>query len=171
MAGVSAIAIRESLEELGERLRVVEQPILKERLQVLYWLKQAYAPSISQIAIAIGRHRGTVQKWLALYRAQGLEALLVVKPIPGGGNRVIPLCAETALAKRLQEPSNGFDSYGAVQQWLSETLGVDAQYHTVYQMTRYRLKAKLKVARPQHLNQNQAQREAFKKTFQTTSSC
>jgi hypothetical protein len=43
MAGVSAIpveivsriAIRESLEELGERLRQVEQPILKERLQVL----------------------------------------------------------------------------------------------------------------------------------------
>jgi L-alanine-DL-glutamate epimerase-like enolase superfamily enzyme len=118
MAGVSAIAIKESLEELGERLREVEQPIHKERLQVLYWLKQAQAPSVSQIAVAIGRHRGTVQKWLALYRAQGLEALLVVKPIPGGGNRVIPMWAEVALAKRLQEPSNGFDSYGAVQEWL-----------------------------------------------------
>jgi transposase len=171
MAGVSAIAIRESLEELGERLRQVEQPLLKERLQVLYWLKQAHAPSISQIAVAIGRHRGTVQKWLALYQAQGLEALLVVKPTPGGGNRVIPLWAEVALAKRLLEPSNGFDSYGKVQQWLLETLGVDAQYHAVYQMTRYRLKAKLKVARPQNSKQNQAQREAFKKTFQTTSSC
>jgi len=171
MAGVSAIAIRESLEELGERLRQVEQPILKERLQVLYWLKQAQAPSISQIAVAIGRHRGTVQKWLALYRAQGLEALLVVKPIPGGGNRVIPKWAEVALAKRLREPDNGFDSYGKVQQWLSQSLGVEAQYHAVYQMTRYRLKAKLKVARPQHLKQNRDQREAFKKTFQTTSPC
>jgi transposase len=127
----------------------------------LYWLKQAQAPSISQIAVAIGRHRGTVQKGLALYRAQGLEALRVVKPTPGGGNRVIPLWAETALAKRLQEPSNGFDSYGKVQQWLLETVGVDAQYHAVYQMTRYRLKAKLKVARPQHSKQNQAQPEAF----------
>ena len=171
MAGVSTIAIRESLEELGERLRQVEQPILKERLQVLYWLKQAQAPSISQIAVAIGRHRGTVQKWLALYRAQGLEALLVVKPIPGGGNRVIPMWAEVALAKRLQEPSNGFDSYGAVQQWLLESLGVEAEYHTVYQMTRYRLKAKLKVARPQHIKQNSEQREAFKQTLQMTLSC
>jgi transposase len=112
-----------------------------------------------------------VQKWLALYRAQGLEALLVVKPIPGGGNRVIPMWAEIALAKRLQEPSNGFDSYGAVQQWLSESLGVEAEYHAVYQMTRYRLKAKLKVARPQNIKQNPAQREAFKKTSQTTSMC
>lgn len=169
MAGVSAIAIRESLDELSVRLRHAEQPILKERLQVLYWLKQAQAPSISQIAVAIGRHRGTVQKWLALYRAQGLEALLVVKPTPGGGNRVIPMWAEVALAKRLQEPSNGFDSYGAVQQWLQESLGIEARYHAVYQMTRYRLKAKLKVARPQNSKQNQDQREAFKKTSQTTS--
>ncbi|MBM0740195.1 helix-turn-helix domain-containing protein (plasmid) [Phormidium sp. CLA17] len=149
MAGVSAIVIKESLEELGTRLRTVEQPIVKERLQVLYWLKRAQAPSISQIAVAIGRHRGTVQKWLALYRAQGLEALLVVKPTPGGGNRMIPMWAEVALAKRLQEPDNGFDSYGEVQQWLLESLGIEAQYHAVYQMTRYRLKAKLKVARPQ----------------------
>lgn len=171
MAGVSAIAIKESLEELGTRLRQTEQPILKERLQVLYWLKQSQAPSVSQIAVAIGRHRGTVQKWLALYRAQGLEALLVVKPTPGGGNRVIPLWAESALAKRLHEPDNGFNSYGEVQQWLLESLGIEAQYHAVYQMTRYRLKAKLKVARPQHIKQNRAQREAFKQTLQATLSC
>jgi transposase len=161
MAGVSAIAIKESLDELSEHLRQTEQPMLKERLQVLYWLKQAQAPSVSQIAVAIGRHRGTVQKWLALYRAQGLEALLVVKPIPGGGNRVIPMWAEVALAKRLQEADNGFDSYGAVQQWLLESLGIEAQYHAVYQMTRYRLKAKLTVARPQNSKQNPVQPEAF----------
>ena len=56
MADVSAIVIRESLEELGTRLRTIEQPVLKERLQVLYWLKQSQVPSISQIAVAIGRH-------------------------------------------------------------------------------------------------------------------
>ena len=42
-----------------------------------------------------------MQKWLALHRVEGLEALLVVKPTTGGGNRVIPLWAEVALAKRL----------------------------------------------------------------------
>jgi hypothetical protein len=50
-----------------------------------------------------------------------------------------------------------------VQQWLSKTLGVEAEYHAVYQMTRYRLKAKLKVARPENNKQQQCQREAFKK--------
>jgi transposase len=89
----------------------------------------------------IGRHRGTLQEWLRIYREEGLAGLEIVKSSNGGGNRVIPKWAEFALSKRLQESENGFASYGAVQEWLSQTLGVEAEYHAVYQMTRYRLKA------------------------------
>ena len=94
--------------------------------------------------------------------------LAVKKPL--GGVRVIPQWAETALAKQLQQ-SHGFQSYGAVQQWLAETLGVEATYHAVDQMTRYRLKAKLKIARPQNYKQDREQRSAFKQTLQTTLNC
>jgi len=170
MAGVTSIEVKESLEDLAQRLAQTEQSVVKERLQVLYWLKQEIAPSISAIAKAVGKHRGTVQQWLAIYRDQGLDRLLEIKKSPGGV-RVIPEWAEEALAKRLQDPEQGFASYGEVQQWLSETLGIEAQYHTVYQMTRYRLQAKLKVARPQNSKQNPQQREAFKQTLQTTSTC
>lgn len=169
MAGVTSIEVKESLDDLAERLRQSEQATIKERLQVLYWLKQEMAPSISAIAKASGKHRGTVQQWLSLYRDKGLDAMLEIKKSPGGV-RVIPQWAEDALARRLQE-SKGFASYGAVQQWLSEQLGVEAEYHAVYQMTRYRLKAKLKVARPQNSKQQPEQREAFKKTLQTISNC
>jgi hypothetical protein len=105
-----------------------------------------------------------------MYREGGVEAMLKIKKSPGGV-RVIPGWAEAALAKRLQEPEHGFASYGAVQQWLAETLGVEAEYHAVYQMTRYRLKAKLKVARPQNSKQDSEQRETFKKNLQTTLGC
>jgi transposase len=168
MAGVTSIIVKESLDEISERLRQAEQPIIKERLQMLYWLKQEKAPSISNIAKAIGRHRGTLQEWLKTYREEGLPALEIVKSKPGGGRRIIPKWAEEALSKRLQDQENGFVSYGAVQQWLAETLGVEAEYHAVYQMTRYRLKAKLKVARPRHHKQDQEKREAFKKTLPMT---
>jgi hypothetical protein len=50
MAGVTAIIVKESLEEITERLRQASQPRIKERLQVLYWLKQEKAPST-------GRHK------------------------------------------------------------------------------------------------------------------
>lgn len=169
MVGVTSIEIKESLDDLAEQLHQAKTPSSKERLQVLYWLKQENAPSISTIAKAIAKHRNTLQTWLSMYRKGGVEAMLVIKISPGRV-RVIPQWAEDTLAKRLQE-NHGFQSYGEVQQWLAETLGIEAEYHAVYQMTRYRLKAKLKVARPQNCKQDSEQREAFKKTLQTTSNC
>ena len=170
MAGVTSIDVKESLDDLAERLRQAKLPTDKERLQVIYWLKQENAPSISAIAQAVGKHRNTLQTWLSLYRDGGIAAMLEIKKSPGGV-RVIPQWAETALAHRLQEPEHGFKSYGQVQQWLAEKLGVEAEYHAVYQMTRYRLKAKLKVARPQNRKQDAEQRAAFKQTLNSTWSC
>lgn len=171
MTGVTSIVVQESLEELSAHLRQTTVAIHKERLQMLYWLKQDNAPSIISIAQALGRHRGTLQTWLARYRDHGLCSLLEIKHPPGGGNRVIPQWAEAALAKRLADPGHGFSSYGAVQQWLAESLGVEATYHAVYHLTHYRLKAKLKVPRPQHHKQNKQQRESFKQTLAMTSKC
>ncbi|NJL22827.1 MAG: helix-turn-helix domain-containing protein [Leptolyngbyaceae cyanobacterium SM1_3_5] len=170
MVGVTSIDVKESLTDLAERLRQAELPTDKERLQVLYWLKQENAPSISAIAKAVGKHRNTLQTWLSLYRSGGIGAMLEIKHSPGGV-RVIPQWAEVALAKRLQEPEHGFKSDGQVQQWLAEKVGVEAEYHTVYQMTRYRLRAKLKVARPQNCKQNSEQRAAFEQTLHSTWSC
>ena len=170
MAGVTSIQVQESLAELEELLCQAQLAADKERLQVLYWLKQDSPPSISTIAKALGVHRNTVGIWLRRYRHGGIPAMLERTPSKGRP-RIIPLWAEEALAKRLRDPDHGFASYGAVQKWLADTLGIDAEYHAVYQMTRYRLKAKLKVARPQNKRQNREQREAFKKTLQTISLC
>lgn len=170
MVGITSVKVKESLADLAAQLRQAKTPKEKERLQVLYWLKQDKPPSISAIAKATGKHRNTLQTWLMQYRGSGVEVMLEVKKSPGGV-RVIAQWAEDALAKRLQDPKHGFASYGAVQQWLSETLGIEAEYHAVYQMTRHRLNAKLKVARPQHCNQEAAKQAAFKQTLPTTSNC
>lgn len=170
MAGVTSIEVKESLDELTQQLCQVKTSCAKERLQVLYWLKQEKSPSISAIAKAVGKHRNTVQTWLSKYREGGVAAMLEIKKSPGGV-RSIPQWAEDALARRLQDQHHGFKSYYEVQQWLAETLGVKAKYHAVYQMTHYRLKAKLKVARPRHYKQNNQQLQVFKKTLLTTSNC
>ena len=170
MVGVTSIEVQESLDNLTQRLGQAETATIKERLQVLYRLKQDNPPSISAIAKALGKHRSTIQTWLSLYRYGGVAAMLEIKKSPGGV-RVIGQWAEATLAKRLLDPHHGFSSYGEVQQSLSETLAVEAQYHAVYQMTRYRLKAKLKVAREQNYKQNTQQRSGFKKTLPMTLSC
>lgn len=56
MVGVTSIEVNESLADLGEQLRKAKTQSSKERLQVLYWLKQENAPSISSIAKGLGKH-------------------------------------------------------------------------------------------------------------------
>ncbi len=36
MAGVTRVIVKESLDEISERLRQAKEPIVKERLQLLY---------------------------------------------------------------------------------------------------------------------------------------
>lgn len=52
MVGVTSIEVKESLDDLIQRLRQAETATAKERLQVLYWLKQENAPTISAMPSA-----------------------------------------------------------------------------------------------------------------------
>lgn len=169
MVGVTRIEIRETAVELEALIQQQSSPNLKERLQVLYLLKRPNAMSISEIAKVIGRNRGSVQRWLSQYRNGGLASLLETRQSPGRP-QVIPNWAVESLKRRLDDPETGFGSY-MLQQWLSETLNVQAEYATVHHLVRYRLGAKLKAARPVHAQQNPEALEAFKQTSVTTSSC
>jgi transposase len=166
MAGVTRINIHESAETLAQLLREPSLSRHKERIQVLYLIKVEHM-SVSAAAMVVGKHRGSVQRWLATYRDRGLEALLEHKTSPGRP-RQIPVWAETSLKRQLAEPESRFQRYTQVQQWLEETLGVKATYATVHRLTRYRLKAKLKVPRPRNRKQDPRQLAAFKKTLSMT---
>jgi transposase-like protein len=79
MVGLTSVEVKESLGELAAQLRQAKTLKDKERLQVLYWLKQDKPPSSSAIAKATGKHRNTLQTWLMQYRNGGVEAMLEVK--------------------------------------------------------------------------------------------
>lgn len=81
-----------------------------------------------------------------------------------GRPTVIPTWAVVSLKLRLEQPE-GFKSYIQVQQWLCETLGIEAEYRTVHELVRYRLKAKLKAARPVHTQQDTSALDAFNKNL------
>lgn len=162
MSSVTSVEIKENAEELAQMLQAQTNAKLKERLQVLYLLKLPQPMTISAIARVIGKHRGTIQRWLATYQQQGLDEMLSVKQSPGRPT-AIPAWAVVSLKRRLEQPE-GFKSYIQVQQWLCETLGIEAEYRTVHELVRYRLKAKLKAARPVHTQQDTSALDAFKKT-------
>ena len=164
MSGVTSTKLKETQQDLEKLSEQQTNPQLKERLQVLYLLKLPKALNISQIAKVVGKHRGTVQRWLASHRVLVLDSLLKIKQSPGR-KRVIPAWAVASLQRRLEQPEDSFKSYIQVQQWLENTLGVKAEYRTVHELTHYRLKAKLKAGRPTHRQQEPMQIESLKKTL------
>jgi len=162
MAGVYHLDIHESEAELKQLLAQQKTASDKERVQLLYLLQSGQAKTIQQAATLLGRHRVTVQKWVGRYRAGGLCTLLSHKARSGRPPR-IPDWAKTALKKRLEE-REGFESYGAICQWLEEQLGIVAPYKTVHQLVHGRWKASPKVVRPLSEQQDELRLAAYKKT-------
>lgn len=157
------VEICESQEKLEKVLKQVTTASSKERLQMLYLLKSGQVSSRQGLAEVIGRDRATITRWLRKYKDGGIKGLLEVKSAPGKASLVSGTALER-LKQRLQEPQ-GFQSYGQIQQWLVTELGLDIAYKTVYELVRYRLKAKLKVPRPRSRKQHPESVAHFQKKF------
>jgi transposase len=109
MSGVVKIDIVESEETLKALLLKAEKVEEKEKVQVLYWLKTKTVDSVSAIAVFLGRHRTTVQRWLTSYRQGGLEELLREKKSTGRPRLLTDKIVERLQAE-LKDPE-GFESY------------------------------------------------------------
>lgn len=162
MTRLCHIEIQESSEDL-KRLRDKQKSVGSyQKLHALYLLKIQPVPQVQAVAIAIGAHRVTVQKWLRRYRVEGLDGLVKVRP-RGGRPSLFSSAAVDGLKQGWSEATEGFGSYGEVQDWLAQHYQLKAAYSTVHALVRYKLRSKLKVARPVSAQQNPQAVEEFKK--------
>ncbi|MEH2371890.1 helix-turn-helix domain-containing protein [Nostoc sp.] len=157
------VEIKESQEELEKAVKHATTASSKERLQMLFWLKSGQLQSRQALAERLGRDQATITRWVRKYKDGGRDRLLEVKHAPG---KVPIVSGETLerLKQRLEEPQ-GFNSSGQIQRWLVVEFGLDIAYKTVYELVRYRMRAKLKVPRPQSLKQHPLSQSHFKKNF------
>ena len=135
-------------DALKHRLQRERDGHKKPRLQMLYLLATGQAHTRQDVAHLLGVHRNTVGRWLALYAAGGLAALLATY-IPAGKPVSLAPDVLASLAQALRRPE-GFASYAALRQWVRQTPGVEGKYTTLYGIVRTRFRAKLKVPRPSH---------------------
>src|SRR5512139_905509 len=138
---------------------------LKERVQALYLLKNERAKTLQDLVDFLGRSKSTIASWLTLYRKKGLFGSLAWN-YHGGPPPAISEPILTELRGKLNQ-AQGFKNYGEVQQWLKEEYGLEIHYKTVYQTVHYKLKAKLKVARPTHIKRDDTAVVEFKKKLPT----
>lgn len=156
------IEIVESVEYLEKSLDQARTVSQKEKLQMLYWLKCGLVKQHQELAQRLERDPSTVSRWLQKYRQGGIGALLEVKTSPGQPRKIDGEMLER-LQERLKQPQ-GFKSYIEIEQWLQQEFGATIKYKTVHKTVRYRLKAKLKVPRPQSHKQDPQALSLFKKT-------
>jgi transposase len=163
MSGKYKLEIEESLVTLKDRMKRAKTASDKERIQMLYLLKSGKAQTVTEASELIGRNRVTVQKWMRSYREGGIKGILAHKHGQGRKSK-LPPWAEKSLDQKLHE-EEGFRSYGEIQEWLEQKLGIIASYKLVHGWVKYRLKASLKVPRPLSEKQSRAQVKAYKKTW------
>jgi transposase len=140
--------ITEHADDLKGRLQREQDGHKTPRLQMLYLLASGQAHTRQDVAQLLGVHRNTLGRWLALYAAGGLDALLAIY-VPAGTPVSLAPAVLASLEQALRRPA-GFASYEARRHWVRQTHGVEVQDKTLSTLVRTRFKAKLKVARPRH---------------------
>lgn len=138
------IEIAETTTELEKLLRLTEFVEVRERIQVIYWIKSDSVKTVTAISLLLGKHETTIFRWLNIYRTQGLKALLNKGKSSGRNKKITPFI-EQSLKNKLQDPEQ-FHSYKEAHLWLKKEHGIEISYTAVYQLIRYRLKEKLNIS-------------------------
>ncbi|MGL6339101.1 MAG: helix-turn-helix domain-containing protein [Waterburya sp.] len=138
------IQIAETTTELEKLLELTEFVKVRERIQVIYWIKSDRVKTVTAISLRLGKHETTIFRWLNIYRTQGLKALLNKGKSSGRNKKITPFI-EQSLKKKLQDPEQ-FHSYKEAHLWLKKEHGIEISYTAVYQLIRYHLKEKLNIS-------------------------
>ncbi|NQZ78772.1 MAG: winged helix-turn-helix domain-containing protein [Ekhidna sp.] len=149
--------IQESPEELRVLLKAEKHPKLRERLQVLLWLKSGTVSTMKEAMKLLDR---TTQHGLVLwriYKSKGLSGLLTLKT---GQGRYSPLRDKPELEKKLAE--DGFSTVNEARAWILETYGISYTENGLGNYFRAN-KSKLKTGRPSHPKKDEQARQAYKK--------
>ncbi|MEG5036445.1 helix-turn-helix domain-containing protein [Microcoleus sp. AT3-D2] len=161
MANKLQVQIQETVEELEHRLERSATAVNKEKLLVLYWLATKKIQKRAELATMLKRDSSTIYRWLRAYKKGGINELLSIKKAPGKTPDIPPEVREK-LIKKLQEPQ-GETSYGKLQLWLEKECGIKVSYKVVHDLVHYKLKADLKVPRPQSNKANEEVQASCKK--------
>ncbi len=161
MNRLQSVMITETADELKVIMHAQVKAKIKERIQALYLLKAGIVNDMGILACLLGRAESTLRLWFARYQASGLSGLLAWN-YHGGKRPALPEAMLDALQLRLQQPE-GCRSYGEIQAWLTQEYGLEIPYKTVHKIVHYKLKAKLKVARPMSRHRQEEAVVDFKK--------
>ena len=106
-----------TLEEIKTLLHHQKNSTKRNKIQVLYWLKNGEVETITKAAKLLGVQRITVQRWWKQYKQGGVSQLLK-NPPKTGRPTAIPSEVIQGIEKQLSREKEGRTSYREIQQWV-----------------------------------------------------
>jgi transposase len=141
--------VTESADELKALLKQEPDRQKRQRLHALFLFASDQPTTRQEAAQLLGVHRQTIGRWMTIYAAGGLSALLDIY-VPSGKPPALPAPVLADLEHQLQRPE-GFASYQAMRVWLVETHQITVKSKTLQKFVHRRFGARPKVARPSHI--------------------
>jgi len=156
--------IKETAEELRERLKTAKNSKRQNRLQALYLIVTGQARSRAKVAMILGKNRNTISDWLSLYESEGLEKLLEIYRPPGAKTKI----SEAALKeiKAILETEKGSRTYKEIHEMVVKNHHIDIHYSNVHHLVRYKSEAKAKVPRLGNPKKNLAEVAEFRDSIE-----
>lgn len=150
--------IKESATRLRELYKNISSFKLRNRCEILLWLKTGEVRSM-KVAVALkGMSVSQGNNLWNQYKKEGIDGYLRLKYKPQRS----PLADKEELGKRLSE--EGFPTIKEAQEWILEKYNIKYTENGLGNYFRNK-KIKLKTGRPHHPEQDEAKRTAYKKNM------
>jgi transposase len=165
MANAKIFVIKESEKEIKKLLKTAI-PFIGQRLRVLLIFKQNEVTGIAkrEVAKLAGVDPNSVQNWRKLYITEGIEGLMKHQKT-GFKPSVFTSQEHNMLEAKLNNPENGIQGYVELKDWIEKETGKVFNYNTLLFYCIRNFKSSVKVARKSHVNKDENEVEAFKKTL------
>lgn len=161
------VFVKESISDL-KTLRRKQSSLRKEkRVLALICLKESRFDTRKELAIHLGIHPRSLEKWIVQYKEHGLDDLLVIKPKRKGSKIITPEIHE-GLKTRVHDAQNPFRGYWDARQWVQEEYGVEVNYQRVREYLIKHFGTKVKRPRKSHIQKDPNGEATFFKTTQHT---
>lgn len=159
--------IKETSEEIRERIKSEPQVKRQNRLRALYLIVTKQAKSRAQVSRMLGVNRNTISDWFSLYEEEGLEKMLEIHKSKGAPAKI----SEAAIneIKEILATEKGFRTYKEIHEMVVKKHEIAVGYSAVHAVVRYKLKAKAKSPRPSNPKKTKRPSKNSRKRSETNS--
>lgn len=155
--------IKESLPELQKILGNRKSMKEEKRVRCLMAIKSAKFETRQELAVYVGIHIRTLERWINSYKSGGIAEMLSDKP-KDKQSKIITQEMHLGLEKRANDPHNPFLGYWDAQNWVKQEYGVEVKYQRIREYLIQHFRTKTKSPRKSHVKKDKQAEEAFLKT-------